>query len=143
MKRNEIIYPTPEAKRLIPYSQLAVTTAKIEAYGEPIERLNRIALNIPAIGATDGMKEHPAMLHYFCGSTDIFICEFDGKDEMFGFSILNGDYEMAEFGYISLSEIKHIAPMNLDYYWEEQSIELARYKLYKHYFKKPESEVRR
>jgi hypothetical protein len=46
---------------------------------------------------------------------------------------------MAEFGYISLSEIKRIAPMNLDYYWEEQSIEAARYKLYKHYFKKPVS----
>jgi hypothetical protein len=144
MKSNEIIYPTPEAERLIPYSQLLVTAANPESYSEPMERLNLIAGTIPAIGATDGMnrtlvREHPAMLHYFCGSTDIFICEFDGKDQMFGFSILHGDYEMAEFGYISLSEIKSIAPMNLDYYWEEQSIEAARYKLYKHYFKKPAS----
>jgi hypothetical protein len=139
MRTNEIISLTPEAKRLIPYSQLAATSANIEAYGEPVERLNRTARSIPAIGATDGMKEHPAMLHYFCGGTDIFICEYDGKDQMFGFTILNGDYEMAEFGYISLSEIRRIAPMNLDYYWEEQSIEAARYKLYKHYFKEPVS----
>jgi hypothetical protein len=61
----------------------------------------------------------------------------DGKDEMFGFTILNGDYEMAEFGYIGLSEIRHIAVLNLDYYWDEQSIETARYKLYPHYFSKP------
>ena len=137
MNPNEIMYPTPEAERLIPYSQLLVTAANPAAYSEPMERLNRTAGSIPAIGATDGMREHPAILHYFCGGTDIFICEYDGTDQMFGFSILNGDYEMAEFGYISLSEIKRIAPMNLDYYWEEQSIELARYKLYKHYFKKP------
>jgi hypothetical protein len=56
---------------------------------------------------------------------------------MFGFTILNGDYEMAEWGYSSLKEIRSIPPLNLDCYWEEQSIELARYKLYKHYFKRP------
>jgi hypothetical protein len=52
------------------------------------------------------MKEHPAVLHYFIGGTDIFICEYDGGNEMFGFNILNGDYEMAEFGYISLAELR-------------------------------------
>jgi len=56
---------------------------------------------------------------------------------MFGFTILNGDYEMAEWGYISLSEIKNIKQLNLDYHFDEQSVEMAMYKMYPHYFKKP------
>jgi hypothetical protein len=116
---------------------LEVTQQNPDAYAEPIEQLTRVLASIPAIGATDGMKEHPAALHYFAGATDIFICEYDGNNEMFGFTIFNGDYEMAEYGYIALSEIRRIAVMNLDYYWDEQSIEAARYKLYPHYFTKP------
>jgi hypothetical protein len=127
----------PEVAAIIPYSQLQVTQQNPKAFAEPIEQLKKIIPSIPKIGETDGMNEHPTALHYFCGGTDIFVCEYDGKDEMFGFTILNGDYEMAEFGYISLSEIRSIPAINLDYYWEVQSIELARYKRYKHYFKKP------
>jgi hypothetical protein len=134
--KQSIIIP-PEVAAIIPYSQLLVTKQNPDDFAEPIDRLGRIIPAIPKIGATDGMSEHPAKLHYFFGATDIFICEYDGKDEMFGFNILNGDYEMAEFGYTSLSQIRHIPMMNLDYYWEEQSIEMARYKLYNHYFKKP------
>jgi hypothetical protein len=136
MKKQSITIP-PEVAAIIPYSQLEVTQQNPDAYAEPIERLTRILAAILAIGATDGMKEPPAVLHYFAGATDIFICEYDGSNEVFGFIILNGDYEMAEFGYISLSEIRHIAVLNLDYYWDEQSIETARYKLYPHYFSKP------
>jgi hypothetical protein len=136
MKRQSVTIP-PEVAAIIPYSQLEVTQQNPAAYAEPIERLIRALASIPAIGATDRMQEHPAVLHYFTGATDIFICEYDGSNEMFGFIILNGDYEMAEYGYIGLSEIRHIAVLNLDYYWDEQSIETARYKLYPHYFTKP------
>lgn len=137
--KNHINPLTPEAARLIPYSQLVVTNIYLEAYSTEIERLNAIAAKIPGIRATEGMKEHPAALHYFAGGTDIYICEFDGIDEMFGFTILNGDLECSEFGYTSLEEIKRIAWFNLDYHFENQSIELARYKKYPAYFKKPVS----
>jgi hypothetical protein len=136
MKRQSTAI-SPEVAAIIPYSQLEVTQQNPDAYAEPIERLTRVLASIPAIGATDSMKEHPAALHYFAGATDIFIREYDGNNEMFGFTILNGDYEMAEYGYIALSEIRRIAVMNLDYYRDEQSIETARYKLYPHYFSKP------
>jgi len=47
-------------------------------------------------------------LHFFIGGCDWFICESDGEDTMFGFCILNNDYEMAEWGYVSLSELRSI-----------------------------------
>ena len=47
-------------------------------------------------------------LHFFIGGTDFFICEYNGTDTFWGFAILNGDYEMAEFGYINYDELKSI-----------------------------------
>ena len=47
-------------------------------------------------------------LHFFLGGSDWFISETDGEDIMFGFCILNNDYEMAEWGYVSLSELRSI-----------------------------------
>nr|WP_321405908.1 strawberry notch family protein [uncultured Carboxylicivirga sp.] len=44
-------------------------------------------------------------LHYFYGSSDWYITEWDGKDTFYGYTILNGDIEMAEFGYISREEL--------------------------------------
>jgi hypothetical protein len=125
----------PRVAALIPPSQLKATEDNISAYYEEIERL--AAVIIPGIGETDHMKEHPAVLHYFAGGTDIYVCEWDGEDTLFGFTILNRDYEMAEFGYSSLSEIRSIPIMNLDYHWEVKSIELARHLRYPDYFKKP------
>ncbi len=48
-------------------------------------------------------------LHFFLGGCDWFIAEYDGDDTFFGFAILNSDYEMAEWGYISFSELKSIS----------------------------------
>jgi hypothetical protein len=124
---------------LIPHAQYAVTVEHREAFEEALERLEIQLGKCPKIGETDGMKEHPAMFHYFHGGTDIYICEFDGEDEMFGYTILNGDLPNSEWGYTSLSEITSIPVMNIDYYFEKQSIEAALYRLYPDYFKKPAS----
>ena len=93
----------------------------------------------PQIGATERAKEHPAIFHYFNGGTDIYICEFDGTDLMFGYSILNGDLQNAEWGYTSLSKIKGIPQLNIDYYFPVQTIEAALYKAYPRHYKKPQS----
>ncbi|MDR2786172.1 MAG: hypothetical protein LBB83_09695 [Treponema sp.] len=124
---------------LIPHGQYTATIEHIEAFEEALERLEEQLKKCPKLGATDGMKEHPAIFHYFCGTTDIYICEFDGEDTLFGFTILNGDLFNSEWGYTSLSEITAIPVMNIDYYFEEQSIEAARYLQYPHHFKKPAS----
>ena len=35
-------------------------------------------------------------------------CRFDGKDLFWGFAILNNDYQMAEWRYMSFKELKSI-----------------------------------
>lgn len=76
-------------------------------WNEPTkERLNKV----PRLYETENvsLKEKLVHLHFFIGGCDWYICETDSKDIMWGFCILNNDYEMAEWGYVSLSELQSI-----------------------------------
>ena len=124
---------------LIPTPQLILTTESLREYTNEINRLKTSLQNCPKLGETDGMKEHPAIFHYFYRSTDIYICEYDRKDKMFGYAILAGDLQNSEWGYFSLSELSRNVLYNIDYYWTEQSIEAALYNSYPNYFPMPSS----
>jgi hypothetical protein len=124
---------------IIPHSQLLITAANPVTYGECVKRIAKQLEKCPKLYATDGNDEHPAIFHYFYGGTDIYVCEYDRKDTMFGYTILNNDIEMSEWGYSSISEICSIAPLNIDYWFQEQTIEAALYRRNPDYFRKPAS----
>lgn len=44
-------------------------------------------------------------IHYFIGNSDWYVCEVADDNVGFGFAILNGDTQNAEYGYIDLNEI--------------------------------------
>lgn len=47
-------------------------------------------------------------LHYFIGGSDFYITEKDiegGVLQAYGYAVLNGDFEMAELGYISIADL--------------------------------------
>jgi hypothetical protein len=137
--QTAIIIP-PAVAALIPFSQLRVTKESPEAFADALKRLEQQLEKCPKLRATDGMNEHPAIFHYFFGGTDMYICEYDPDDSLlFGYTILNGDLENAEWGYTSLLDIRGICALNIDYHFEEQSIEAALYKQYPRFFKKPQS----
>ena len=76
-------------------------------WNEPTkERLDKV----PRLYETENvpLKEKLVHLHFFIGGCDWYICETDSKDLVWGFCILNNDYEMAEWGYVSLSELRSI-----------------------------------
>ena len=54
------------------------------------------------------LREKMIYLHFFIGSCDWYICEYDGEDLFWGYAILNGDLETAEWGYSSFEELKRI-----------------------------------
>ena len=77
-------------------------------WNEPTkERLAKI----PRLYETDHipLKDKLIYLHFFLGGCDWYISEFDGEGIFFGFAILNNDYEMAEWGYISFRELKSLS----------------------------------
>ena len=65
---------------------------------------------IPRLYETENIRLQDKLiyLHCFIGGCDWYIAEFDGGDLFWGFVILNQDYEMAEWGYVSFSELKSI-----------------------------------
>jgi len=79
-------------------------------WNEPsVERLRKV----PRLYETENvpLKEKLIELHFFIGGCDWYIVEHDGEDLFWGFAILNGDYEMAEWGYVSFRELKAIKLM--------------------------------
>ncbi len=66
--------------------------------------------SIPALYTTEdiSLQDKLIHLHFFIGGCDWFITEFDGDDLFWGFAILNGDLQNAEWGYISFSELKRV-----------------------------------
>jgi hypothetical protein len=65
---------------------------------------------IPVLYSTEGVKagEKLIYMHFFLGSSDWFVVEFDGDDRFFGFVCLNGWREFAEWGYFSFKELKEL-----------------------------------
>ena len=65
---------------------------------------------IPKLYATEDIpaKDKKIYLHFFMGGSDWYIAEYDGKDTFFGFAILNGDMQNAEWGYVSFQELKSV-----------------------------------
>lgn len=87
------------------------------------ERLDRI----PRLYGTEetSLKEKLIYLHFFLGGCDWYVAEYDGEDLFWGYSILNGDYQNAEWGYISFGELKEIkkdgwleVDCELDEFWQ-------------------------
>ena len=70
-------------------------------------------------------------LHFFIGSCDWYIAEFDGEDLFFGFAILN-DPQNAEWGYISFKELDEInldgLEVDNDLYWEPRKFSKINWK---------------
>jgi hypothetical protein len=126
-----------EVAALIPADQLEITRGNLRKFSDSIRRLQTALQKCPKIGGTDRLEEHPAIFHYFYGSNDIYICEFDGKDEMFGYAVLGGDIFNSEWGYFQLSDLTKIPKLYIDYHFAEQSIEAALYTAYPNDFKKP------
>jgi len=115
----------PEVAALIPKAQLKITKGNLKEFSDSILTLLKQLEKCPLIRATQSMKEHPAIFHYFYGATDIYICEYDKKEYMFGFAILNGDLPNSEWGYFALTELTSNFYYNIDYHFPEQTIEAA------------------
>jgi len=78
-----------------------------------IPNLARLA-RIPSLYKTEHiqLRDKPIHLHFFIGSCDWFVAEYDGENLFWGFAILNSDFQNAEWGYISFTDLKNIRLSN-------------------------------
>ena len=67
--------------------------------------------NLPRLYETEDvpLEEKIIRQHYFLGGTDWYIAEYDPDERIFfGYTVLNNDYQNAEWGYTSLDELSKI-----------------------------------
>ena len=85
------------------------------------ERLERI----PKLYQTEdtALKDKLIHLHCFIGGCDWYIAEYDGDDLFWGYTILKGDHQNAEWGYISFKELQEVKIKG----WLEVDCELEEY----------------
>ena len=96
---------------------------------------------IPRLYETEAvpLKEKQIWLHFFIGSCDWYIAEYDGEDLLWGYAILNGDLQNAEWGYFSFNELKRtkIPPgfeIDCDRYWQiRRAIDIEKIRIGNHW----------
>ena len=113
------------AKSVLPTAQYVTTLRYSQGeegdfFKQKIKDIAKAVENAPKIGGTDGMEQHQIVARYFNpAGTETLVTEIGKDGEAYGFQCLNGDYEMAEWGYIDLNEIKGSPFMEMDYHVEE------------------------
>lgn len=86
---------------------------------------------IPKLYETENipLKDKIIHLHFFIGGCDWYIAEYSPEEEIFwGYAILNGDTENAEWGYISFKELRELVvgpgiEVDRDLWWEPKPAE--------------------
>jgi len=80
---------------------------------------------IPRLYETENtpLKDKLIYLHFFVGGCDWYIAEYDGDELFWGFAVLNNDLEMAEWGYVSFTELKQLKINS----WAEVDCELEQF----------------
>jgi len=81
-------------------------------------------VKIPTLYSTDKIPPKDKLIyeHFFIFCCDWYVVEYDPKEQLFfGYAILNNDYQNAEWGYVSLNELKSLNfkgfEVERDLYW--------------------------
>ena len=124
-KENKEIDKLEAVKPFLGKGQYQVVKSYLDSYKEVIDDLYSTITTMPKTYETDGIPklQKIAYLHYFSSSSDWYILEKDIEEKQlqaFGFTILNGDTEMAELGYIDIEELKQY--VELDFYFEPKTL---------------------
>ncbi len=101
-------------------------------------QINRIERQIADIRQRNDVQNPIVKAHYFYGSSDWFVTEYEGSGNVFGYAVLNGDTEMSELGSASIHEFNSVGRVEMDFYWEPVPLDVALYKKYPRDFPKPE-----
>lgn len=130
-------------KIIIPPQQFLFTVEQLSSEEGKFyeDLLKSIANTYRSIRGYEGLANedgtHNVAFHYFFGSSDFFVSEIDSNGIVFGYTVLNGDVEMSEWGYSDIKEILGIDGMEMNYYIPEgATIESMLYDKYPDYFLK-------
>lgn len=104
--------------RFLPHAQHKYILLNSGFYSPDIDRLYTIVSHLPDIGGSVRQGKPRHYLHYFTGSVDYYICEYDGVDTLFGKVAFSGfNPTIVKYHKFSLSSLKSNAFIQLDFSW--------------------------
>jgi|GEM_PF-2047933 len=125
---QDAILDAPLVRSLMPKLQLMAVlendeSEEVQYFIDKIKELEAIFVDAKKIDDKTPLMDKIVKLHYFYGSTDWFIFDYDQEDNVFfGYVVLNGDTEMAEAGYISVDEIMSVKRIELDFNFDQKPL---------------------
>ena len=91
---------------------------------------------------SSGIDELIVYAHFFYAGSDWFITDWNGKNELFGYTILNGDVQMSELGGLWLSDLVNDGRVELDFHWTPKYLAEALFESGSAYFPKPKKRLK-
>lgn len=120
-KKIKLIDIPASLKHFIPAFQQKALIGTTEHWGV-LDRLEDIVKEMPVTrGSAPKIDDKIIYLHYFYGNSDWYIAEKDMEKnqlQAFSYAILNGDTEMAEWGYIDIEELSGTCKVEIDFFFE-------------------------
>jgi len=107
------------------HQQMALRGYQKEEFDATIETITKLVNAVPDSDAPDFVDESGgiAYLHYFYAGCDWWIKDYSTHDRcFFGYAVINGDTEMAEYGYMDMDELLNDGRIELDFYWTPKNI---------------------
>ena len=145
-EESEIILTEEEleiCRKIIPANQYAYTLELTQGeegdfYKQKLKDIAKITHKMTTndeLVNEDG--SHNVAFHYFVGNSDFYISQLYPDGTAFGYTILNGDVEMAEWGYQNIEEIINVSQwIEMDYHVPEgMTIERMLEEKYPEYYK--------
>ena len=129
IKPTQVTIP-PLLQKVMPRHQQQflrqIAEEEVEGMQRILDRLEQAWQNMPAFRAQDGKgKQAVVYAHYFKGSSDWWITEYNPKEHMaYGYVILNGDSQFGEFGNIYLPDVTATS-VELDFHWQPVTVQEA------------------
>jgi hypothetical protein len=72
---------------------------------------------MPNMGETNNEKEPIVYLHYYTGTADYFIYEYDKQDTVYGMVRMNVFPALTEYKTFNLTSLKNTQNIKLDFSW--------------------------
>ena len=110
-----------EVKQFMPPFQQDIIIGSVEHW-DIIKNLQEIINKTLETYGTEKIETPKKIvyLHYFFGGSDWYIIEKDIEEEQlqaYGYVVLNGNTDFAEWGYINIEELKDTCKVELDFFW--------------------------
>lgn len=139
-KSNKIILSSLLKEMMPKHQQAYLRSLDADGVQEMQPVIDNIERQISSITKRQDGKQAIVKAHYFYGGSDWYVTEYEGDSIIYGFAILNEDYENSEFGRSSIEEFNRVGRVEMDFYWTPRPLDEVLYKKDPDYFPKPSTD---